>query len=86
MPIGLGVDASAVDPAPGLAFASSSDGAPTVAQDKVYRTRRNRCASGSSSVLAHERFLISATITGNVAVVQCHYETRRHRARGRFPA
>lgn len=46
-------------------------------QDKASLTRWNRYTSASSSVLEHELFPIAATITGDVAVVQYHYQIAR---------
>ncbi len=46
-------------------------------QDKASLTRWNRYTSASSTVLEHELFPIAATITGDVAVVQYHYQIAR---------
>jgi hypothetical protein len=46
-------------------------------QDKASLTRWNRYTSSSSGVLEQEIFPISATITGNVAVVQYRYQIAR---------
>lgn len=46
-------------------------------RDKASLTRWNRYSSANSKVLEQELFPISATITGNVAVVQYHYQIAR---------
>jgi hypothetical protein len=46
-------------------------------QDKASLTRWNRYTSSSGRVLEQEIFPIAATITGDVAVVQYHYQIAR---------
>jgi hypothetical protein len=46
-------------------------------RDKASLARWNRYSSANSKVLEQELFPISATITGNVAVVQYHYQVAR---------
>jgi len=46
-------------------------------QDKASLARWNRYTNSGATVLEHEIFPISATITGNVAVVQYHYQIAR---------
>jgi hypothetical protein len=46
-------------------------------QDKASLARWNRYTSSTGSVLEQEIFPISATITGNVAVMQYHYQIAR---------
>ena len=46
-------------------------------RDKASLARWNRYTSGGATVLEQEIFPISATITGNVAVMQYHYQIAR---------
>jgi hypothetical protein len=46
-------------------------------RDKASLARWNKYSSANSKVLEQELFPISATITGNVAVVQYHYQVAR---------
>ena len=46
-------------------------------RDQASLARWNRYTSATTTVLEQEIFPISATITGNVAVVQYHYQVAR---------
>ena len=46
-------------------------------QDTASLTRWNRYTTANGKILEHEIFPISATITGNLAVVQYHYQIAR---------
>jgi hypothetical protein len=46
-------------------------------QDKASLARWNRYTNSGTTVLEHEIFPISATITGNIAVMQYHYQIAR---------
>ncbi len=59
---------------PNLSYWEAGHPAP---QNKASLSRWNRFSNSSSTILEQEIFPISVTITGNVAVVQYHYEIVR---------